>query len=150
MASAVCVLLGEKVKGVLHFEQQGDILNITGEVTGLTPGDHGFHIHEFGDYTNGCMSAGPHFNPTASEHGSPFDEIRHVGDCGNLVADESGVAKVNIKDCLMTLSGPFGIIGRTAVVHADRDDLGKGGHEQSKLTGNAGARVACGIVGVGK
>jgi len=67
----------------------------------------------------GCMSAGPHFNPTAVEHGGPFDEIRHVGDCGNIVADESGVAKVNIKDCLMALEGPFGIIGRTAVVNKE-------------------------------
>ena len=64
----------------------------------------------------GCMSAGPHFNPTAVEHGGPFDEVRHVGDCGNLVADKSGMVKVDIKDCLMALSGPFGIIGRTAVV----------------------------------
>uniref|UniRef100_A0A8J2RDR5 Superoxide dismutase [Cu-Zn] n=1 Tax=Daphnia galeata TaxID=27404 RepID=A0A8J2RDR5_9CRUS len=175
MASAVCVLLGETVKGVLHFDQQGDAVNVKGEVTGLTPGDHGFHVHEFGDYTNGCMSAGPHFNPTAVEHGGPTDEVRHVGDLGNIVANESGVATVDIEDCLLSLSGVNGIIGRTVVVHADPDDfgkgghelskvtgnagarvhadpddLGRGGHEQSKITGNAGARVACGIIGIGK
>ncbi|XP_046635759.1 superoxide dismutase [Cu-Zn]-like [Daphnia pulicaria] len=150
MASAVCVLLGETVKGVLHFDQQGDVVNVKGEVTGLTPGDHGFHVHEFGDYTNGCMSAGPHFNPTAVEHGGPTDEVRHVGDLGNVVANESGVATVDIKDCLLSLSGVNGIIGRTVVVHADPDDFGKGGHELSKVTGNAGARVACGIIGIGK
>ncbi|EFX79040.1 hypothetical protein DAPPUDRAFT_231065 [Daphnia pulex] len=150
MASAVCVLLGETVKGVLHFDQQGDVINVKGEVTGLTPGDHGFHVHEFGDYTNGCMSAGPHFNPTAVEHGGPTDEVRHVGDLGNIVANESGVATVDIKDCLLSLSGVNGIIGRTVVVHADPDDFGKGGHELSKVTGNAGARVACGIIGIGK
>ncbi|XP_046447099.1 superoxide dismutase [Cu-Zn]-like [Daphnia pulex] len=150
MASAVCVLLGETVKGVLHFDQQGDVVNVKGEVTGLTPGDHGFHVHEFGDYTNGCMSAGPHFNPTAVEHGGPTDEVRHVGDLGNIVANESGVATVDIKDCLLSISGVNGIIGRTVVVHADPDDFGKGGHELSKVTGNAGARVACGIIGIGK
>ncbi|XP_057370725.1 superoxide dismutase [Cu-Zn]-like isoform X2 [Daphnia carinata] len=150
MASAVCVLLGENVKGVLHFDQQGDVVNVKGEVTGLTPGDHGFHVHEFGDYTNGCMSAGPHFNPTAVEHGGPTDQVRHVGDLGNIVANEAGVATVDIKDSLLSLSGANGIIGRTLVVHADPDDLGKGGHELSKVTGNAGARVACGIVGIGK
>ncbi|XP_057370718.1 superoxide dismutase [Cu-Zn]-like isoform X1 [Daphnia carinata] len=150
MASAVCVLLGENVKGVLHFDQQGDVVNVKGEVTGLTPGDHGFHVHEFGDYTNGCMSAGPHFNPTAVEHGGPTDQVRHVGDLGNIVANEAGVATVDIKDSLLSLSGANGIIGRTLVVHADSDDLGKGGHELSKVTGNAGARVACGIIGIGK
>ncbi|KAI9565458.1 hypothetical protein GHT06_009250 [Daphnia sinensis] len=150
MTSAVCVLLGENVKGVLHFDQQGDVVNVKGEVTGLTPGDHGFHVHEFGDYTNGCMSAGPHFNPTAVEHGGPTDQVRHVGDLGNIVANEAGVATVDIKDSMLSLSGANGIIGRTLVVHADPDDFGKGGHELSKVTGNAGARVACGIIGIGK
>lgn len=64
------------------------------------------------------MSAGPHFNPTSSEHGGPFDEVRHVGDLGNIVADESGIAHIDIKDCLMSLSGTNGIIGRTLVVSA--------------------------------
>lgn len=138
------------MKGVLHFDQQGDVVNVKGEVTGLTPGDHGFHVHEFGDYTNGCMSAGPHFNPTAVEHGGPTDQVRHVGDLGNIVANEAGVATVDIKDSLLSISGANGIIGRTIVVHADPDDFGKGGHELSKVTGNAGARVACGIIGIGK
>lgn len=62
------------------------------------------------------MSAGPHFNPTGSEHGGPFDENRHVGDLGNITADESGRASVDIKDCLMSLSGEYNIIGRTLVV----------------------------------
>lgn len=64
------------------------------------------------------MSAGPHFNPTAVEHGGPFDEIRHVGDLGNVKADEAGIAHVDIKDCLMSLSGANGIIGRTLVVNS--------------------------------
>merc|ERR1712071_420160 len=119
---AVCVLLGENVKGVLHFEQQGtESVQIKGEVTGLTAGHHGFHIHEFGDYSNGCMSAG-----------------------------DSGVAPVDIKDSMLQLSGENSIIGRTVVVHADPDDMGKGGVTLSLTTGNAGARVACGIIGIAK
>lgn len=73
------------------------------------------------------MSAGPHFNPFGKEHGGPTDEIRHAGDLGNVIADDNGVAKVNITDKQISLSGNLSILGRTAVVHADPDDLGKGG-----------------------
>ncbi|XP_046752013.1 superoxide dismutase [Cu-Zn] [Diprion similis] len=147
----VCVLNGE-VKGTLFFEQAGDSspVKVTGEVTGLKPGLHGFHIHEFGDNTNGCTSAGPHFNPLGKEHGAPTAEIRHVGDLGNIEAGKDGVAKVNITDKLIQLQGPHNILGRTVVVHADPDDLGLGGHELSKTTGNAGGRLACGVIGITK
>lgn len=106
-------------------------------------------MHEFGDTTNGCVSAGPHFNPHKKDHGGPNDAVRHAGDLGNIVADGSGVGKVNITDKQISLfPGPLNIIGRTLVVHADPDDLGKGGHELSLTTGNAGGRVACGVIGV--
>jgi len=148
----VCVLAGEKVKGTIFFEQTdaGAPVKVTGEVSGLDKGLHGFHIHEFGDNTNGCTSAGPHFNPNNKEHGAPEDSNRHVGDLGNVTADDKGVAKVNITDKQISLSGPLSILGRTVVVHADPDDLGKGGHELSKTTGNAGARLACGVIGITK
>ena len=151
MASkAVCVIAGD-VKGTVFFEQSGNgPVTVTGEVTGLAPGKHGFHIHEFGDNTNGCTSAGPHFNPFGKEHGAPDAAERHVGDLGNIEADASGVAKINITDSIITLSGPNSIVGRTAVVHADVDDLGLGGHELSKTTGNAGARLGCGVIGITK
>jgi len=146
---AVCVITGD-VKGVVYFVQNGDSVSVTGEVTGLTPGLHGFHVHEFGDNTNGCMSAGPHFNPNNKEHGGPNAAIRHVGDLGNIEADASGVAKVNITDKQVSLVGDNNVIGRTLVVHADQDDLGEGGHELSKTTGNAGARLGCGVIGICK
>lgn len=96
------------------------------------------------------MSAGPHFNPHAKEHGGPTHEVRHAGDLGNVVADDSGVAKIDISDKQISLSGSLSILGRTVVVHADQDDLGDGGHELSKTTGNAGARLACGVIGICK
>lgn len=125
-------------------------VKVTGEISGLGQGLHGFHIHEFGDNTNGCTSAGAHFNPHGKEHGGPTDATRHVGDLGNVVADASGVAKVNITDSMISLTGDHSILGRSLVVHADPDDLGKGGHELSKTTGNAGARAGCGVVGICK
>jgi Cu-Zn family superoxide dismutase len=129
--NAVCVLRGfgdAAVKGTVRFSQTGDDepTTIDVEIEGLKPGSHGFHVHEFGDNTNGCVSAGAHYNPFAKKHGGPEDEERHVGDLGNVVADDSGVARVTIKDRLVSLGGPYSVIGRTMVVHADEDDFGKG------------------------
>ncbi|TQD80439.1 hypothetical protein C1H46_034029 [Malus baccata] len=90
-------------------------------------------------------SNGPHFNPLKKEHGAPSDKERHAGDLGNVVAGPDGVAEVSLQDWQIPLSGPDSILGRAVVVHADPDDLGKGGHELSKTTGNAGARVGCGM-----
>lgn len=149
---AVCVLTGEKVKGTIYFEQEtpNSEVKITGEITGLEKGPHGFHVHEFGDNTNGCISAGGHFNPCNKEHGAPEHEVRHVGDLGNVVAGDNGIAKIDITDKMISLSGEHSIIGRTMVVHANPDDYGQGGHELSKVTGNAGGRVACGVIGFKK
>ncbi|EDW79581.1 superoxide dismutase [Drosophila willistoni] len=151
VVKAVCVINGD-AKGTVFFEQEdnGAPVKVTGEVTGLGKGLHGFHVHEFGDNTNGCMSSGPHFNPHSKEHGAPGDENRHLGDLGNIEASGSGPTAVNITDSKITLVGANSIIGRTVVVHADPDDLGKGGHELSKTTGNAGARIGCGVIGIAK
>lgn len=96
------------------------------------------------------MSAGPHFNPFGKDHGAPTAEVRHVGDLGNVEADGCGSAKINITDKFISLSGPLSILGRTVVIHADIDDLGVGGHELSKTTGNAGGRIGCGVIGIAK
>jgi Cu-Zn family superoxide dismutase len=149
MVKAVAVLAGSDVKGTIFFSQEGDgPTTVTGSISGLKPGLHGFHVHALGDTTNGCMSTGPHFNPAGKEHGAPEDENRHAGDLGNVTVGEDGVANFNITDSQIPLTGPHSIIGRAVVVHADPDDLGKGGHELSKSTGNAGGRVACGIIGL--
>jgi len=150
---AVCVLKSDKVNGVVHFNQEGDgPVSVSGSISGLAPGLHGFHVHQFGDNTDGCTSAGPHYNPDGAEHGAPTDckGERHAGDLGNVEASADGVAALDIKDSLFSLSGDRSIIGRTMVIHADVDDLGKGGHNLSKATGNAGGRLACGVIGLAK
>jgi Cu/Zn superoxide dismutase len=100
---------------------------VQGKITGLTPGKHGFHIHEFGDNTNGsncslflikgCVSAGGHFNPAGNTHGAPEDAIRHAGDLGNVLANAEGVAEFRLEDRLLHLTGPHSIIGRSVVVN---------------------------------
>ncbi|KAM7539161.1 hypothetical protein Aperf_G00000048249 [Anoplocephala perfoliata] len=148
---AVCVMRGEEgVKGTVHFEEVGESVKIHAEFEGLKPGKHGFHVHEFGDQTNGCTSAGAHFNPHEKKHGGPDSAERHVGDLGNVEADASGKAVFDITDKMISLSGQHSVIGRCMVVHTDPDDLGLGGHELSPITGNAGARVACGVIGIAK
>ncbi|KAJ3689346.1 hypothetical protein LUZ61_018510 [Rhynchospora tenuis] len=151
LKKAVAVLKGtSQVEGVVTLTQEDDAgpTTVSVRVTGLTPGLHGFHLHEFGDTTNGCISTGPHFNPNNMTHGAPEDEVRHAGDLGNIVANSDGVAEATIVDNQIPLSGPNSVVGRAFVVHELEDDLGKGGHELSLSTGNAGGRLACGVVGL--
>ncbi|MGD7340675.1 superoxide dismutase family protein, partial [Ralstonia pseudosolanacearum] len=150
MVKGVAVLNSKDgVSGTVYFAQEGDApTTVTGTLTGLKPGLHGFHVHALGDTTNGCMSTGPHYNPGGKEHGAPEDEVRHAGDLGNIVANADGVAEATIVDTQIPLSGPTAVVGRAFVVHELEDDLGKGGHELSLSTGNAGGRLACGVIGL--
>ncbi|CAN4119420.1 unnamed protein product [Withania somnifera] len=143
---AVAVLKGNSnVEGVVTLSQDDDgPTTVKVRITGLTPGLHGFHLHEYGDTTNGCMSTGAHFNPNKLTHGAPGDEIRHAGDLGNIEANADGVAEATIVDNQIPLTGTNSVVGRALVVHELEDDLGKGGHELSLTTGNAGGRLACG------
>jgi len=147
---ARCVLEGS-VKGTITFTQEGNgPTKVTGEVTGLAPGNHGFHVHQFGDVSTGCGSTGGHFNPAGKEHGGPTMDERHAGDLGNVVAGADGTAVVDITDAQVPLSGENSVIGRAVVVHAGEDDLGQGGFDDSKTTGHAGGRLACGVIGLSK
>ncbi|KAI9753074.1 MAG: hypothetical protein M4579_005346 [Chaenotheca gracillima] len=152
MVKAVAVLRGDsQVGGTVTFEQSSETspTSITYNITGSdASAKRGMHVHQFGDNTNGCTSAGPHFNPFSKEHGAPEDGERHVGDLGNFSTDAQGNSSGTISDKLVKLIGPESILGRTIVVHAGTDDLGKGGHPDSKKTGNAGGRPACGVIGI--
>lgn len=134
---------GNSVKGEVNFKQTDSGVEVTARVTGLTPGKHGFHIHENGDCSApDASSAGGHFNPTGTDHGAPTAAVHHVGDLGNLDAGEDGVATYDeTYDFLSLKKGDQNsILGRGVIVHAQPDDL------TSQPTGAAGARVACGVI----
>ncbi|CAE6498529.1 unnamed protein product [Rhizoctonia solani] len=130
--------------GWLEFEDIGDgKTHISGNVTGLSPGKHGTHVHIWGDLTAGCESVGAHFNPTNKTHGGPQSAERHVGDLGNIEAGSDGVAKVDIYDSVISLTGWNSIVGRGFV---GEDDLGLGNFNDSKINGHSGTRFACGTI----
>lgn len=133
------------VSGQVVFQLQPDGVSLIAHVEGLNDnGSHGFHIHEYGDCSSpDATSAGGHLNPRDMPHGAPDDEHRHVGDLGNIEADSQGIARLEIKDYKLHMSGAANILGRSVVVHAQPDDL------RSQPAGNAGARIACGVIGVG-
>ena len=133
---------GTRVEGTADLVQTGDTLVITGEVRGLEPGLHGFHVHETGVCDQPDFeSAGSHFDTTGEEHGAPEDTAQHAGDLGNLEAAENGVATFRIETTTISLDGATNsVLGRTLIVHQDADDL------ESQPSGEAGARIACGVI----
>ncbi|MDX9972793.1 MAG: superoxide dismutase family protein [FCB group bacterium] len=136
---------GSSVKGQITFTQTGQGVHVTGRIEGLTPGTHGFHVHEFGDLSSlDATSAGGHYNPGNDPHAAPDDSKRHVGDLGNVEADASGVATYDRVDESLDLNGARSIVGRSVVVHANPDDL------KSQPAGNAGPRVGAGVIGIAK
>ncbi|CAK9781748.1 Cu-Zn superoxide dismutase [Cutaneotrichosporon oleaginosum] len=137
------------VSGELIFFQRAwsDVVTLTGQISGATPGLHGMHVHQFGDLSQGCNSTGVHWNPLNRNHGAPEDRNRHMGDMGNFEAGADGVINVNHVDRRMSLCGRYSIMGRAINIHVGTDDLGRGGHELSLQTGNAGGRLACGVIG---
>lgn len=137
---------GSTVSGTVSFVQRNGEILVDARVKGLTPGLHGFHIHETGDCSApDASSAGGHFNPTRVAHGAPGGGAHHGGDFGNLNADANGDAKLEaglpITLANMARAGDSAsIVGRAVVVHADPDDL------VSQPAGNSGKRLACGII----
>ena len=134
-----------QVQGAVLFEKADKGIKITADISGLTPGKHGFHIHEFGDCSSAdYMSAGPHFMISGESHGAPSDQMSHKGDLGNLVADSTGKAHLEWIDPNISFTGPNSILGRSVIVHEKEDDL------KTQPTGNSGARIACGTIGIAR
>jgi len=151
-----------QIRGLIFFDEldSGEV-HVYGKVVGLLQGHHGMHIHTSGNLSKGCKSLGGHFNPYGQTHGSRLVKCkktnkmvtnmnRHLGDLGNIVADRMGIATINFRDSLLKLTGPNSIIGRSLIIHERPDDLGSKGDidKESKVTGNSGKRIACGVIGI--
>ena len=148
VTSAIAVVhpnQGATVNGVVKFEATAKGVKVSWDLKGLAPGKHGFHIHELGntDCPDG-KCAGGHFNPDGKKHGGPTAPERHAGDLGNIEADAKGMSKGEMVDKGITLSGDHSVVGRAVIVHAKEDDL------TTDPTGNAGDRIASGVIGIAK
>ena len=134
---------GNATAGSVEFVQRGSSVYVVADAAGLSPGPHGFHIHEKGDCSSGDgMSAGGHFNPGGKPHGSPLMPNHHAGDLPMLLAEPTGKAALRTEIDGVTIGdgGPTDIVGRAVIVHKDPDDF------TTQPTGNSGARVACGVI----
>lgn len=135
--------LGESgVSGTVTFSATDDGVMVEAFIEGLGDGAHGFHIHEFGDCSAADgSSAGGHFNPEGHPHSAPDSDLRHMGDLGNIQGVAGATTRYTFTDKMIDLSL---IAGRSVVVHGGQDDL------SSQPAGNAGPRIACGVIGVVK
>jgi Cu-Zn family superoxide dismutase len=134
---------GSGVRGTVDFAENGNSVTLDVMLSGLTPGPHGLHVHEFGDCSAAdASSAGKHFNPHEAPHGAPTDarDARHPGDLGNVVADEMGNVRTSLHDTMLGSEPDFQMVGHALVVHAGEDDLA------SQPSGNSGDPVACGVI----
>ncbi len=132
---------GNQVSGTIIFVPHNPGVEVHVDISGLTPGKHGLHIHERGDCSApDASSAGGHYNPNNSSHGAPEAHMRHEGDLGNLTADINGKAHYTFEDKMISLKGDNSIVGKSVIVHANPDDL------VSQPAGNSGTRLACGVI----
>lgn len=135
-------LEGSDVSGAVTFFEANEQVKVVARVENVSPGVHGFHIHETGDCSaDDFTSAGGHFAPDGNPHGAPTDEKHHAGDLGNITVGEDGVGNLEITSEVLTVSpGPHSVVGKAVILHEGEDDL------ESQPTGDAGARIACGVV----
>jgi superoxide dismutase, Cu-Zn family len=133
---------GNAAKGTVTFTQQVDKVTVTAQVSGLSPGGHGFHVHEKGDCSApDATSAGGHFNPTGKPHGAPDAGEHHAGDLPMLQADANGNATLTADVSGLAIGGGAGdIVGKSVAVHKDVDDY------KTQPAGNSGARIGCGVI----
>ena len=147
---AVCVITNskKKIKGHIIFKE--DLNNketlIKIDLSNVPLGKHGFHIHTSGDLRDGCKSLCSHYNPFNKTHGDISSKNRHVGDLGNI-QNKDGKVNLTFYDKLIKLKGKFSVIGRSVVIHSGEDDLGLANNKESKITGNAGNRLDCAVIG---
>ncbi len=144
-----------KIQGTVLFsqtlqQQKKNEVTIDIHLKGLGKNrKRGFHIHQFGDLSDGCTSMCAHFNPFKQTHGGPHSKARHAGDLGNVESDANGNSndQMIIQGISLKSSSKLSIIGRGLIIHEDEDDLGLGGHDDSLTTGHAGKRSACAVIG---
>jgi Cu-Zn family superoxide dismutase len=145
MAQAVAFFNSGGVEGEVLFKDTNEGCYITAKFAKLPPGEHGFHIHRAGDLRGeGCKAACDHYHKgPPSQHGGPPSSSgpRHTGDLGNISMSSPS------KRYLLKGVSASDLFGRSVIVHADPDDLGKGNHEDSQTTGHSGKRIACAIIG---
>lgn len=148
MIKAIAVFQG-KIKGYVMMSETIDkMIKFELDLSGLKKnGIHGFHIHEKGNLLDNCNKCMGHYNPHNNKHGGRNDKERHVGDLGNIEADNKGNVKIVFYDKIVKLRGKYSVIGRSIVIHEKEDDLGKGGNKESLITGNAGKRLDCAVIG---
>ena len=144
---AICVLHQPKYSGYILFTEKDKYCEIEIKLKGLPPGKRGFHIHEKGNLLDGCQSLCAHYNPKNKNHGGLNEKESHVGDLGNIEVDSKGKVECILKANHIKLRGKYSVIGRSVVIHQKEDDCGNGNNEESLKTGNAGKRIACGIIG---
>ncbi|CAH8540538.1 unnamed protein product [Schistosoma margrebowiei] len=145
---AIATFTKEPVLGSVWFTQHGDFMYLNGSVAVLPPDAVlGVHIHRFGGLGNGCLEAGPHFNPFHQRHGGRHGYPRHAGDLGNIRVGHNSVMIFDLYVSLKGLEPYDGFIGRSLVIHANMDDLGRNADEGSRTTGNSGPRLACATIG---
>lgn len=137
-----------KVLGYIEFSEEiNGNTRIFGKLNGLPIGEHGMHIHEKGNPRKCCSELGDHFNPYNKQHGDRLSKERHVGDMGNIKFDEFGNCEFSFIDELIKINGEHSVIGRSIIIHKNKDDLGLGSFPDSKKTGHSGERIAYGIIG---